>query len=441
MARGKGIVEVEAGQKTRPFYGWAVVAGAFGVMFIGFGIVYSFAAFFQALQQEFSATRGEISLIFGLGGFLYFSLGAVSGPVADRFGPQRIVAFGMVVLGSGLLLASLSTALWQVYLAYGLSIGVGVGFSYVPSVGAVQRWFVKRRGFASGLAVGGIGAGTLAMPPLAGWLVGIAGWRGTYVVLALIAIFLGGGAALLLEHSPHRRGLLPDGEKAGATWEGEGSLGPQKDPANTIRRSPPASSGSTVREALRSGPFWMLYAGSFVSSLGLFIPFVHLPAYARDQGLPEATGIWLVGLIGVGSTLGRFVIGGFADRVGRRFAFAGMFGGLFVMSLWWLVSTSVWALAVYSLLFGVFYGGFVALAPALTMDYFGGRNVSAILGLLYSSVSFGTLVGPSLAGLAFDLYQSYTLPIAASAAANLAALFCVCLLVDPVKWQNQAFSG
>jgi MFS family permease len=85
------------------------------------------------------------------------------------------------------------------------------------------------------------------------------------------------------------------------------------------------------------------------------------------------------------------------------------------------MSVSFWALAAFAIAYGVFYGALVALLPALVMDEFGGRNVSGIIGVLYTSVAFGTLVGPSAAGFAFDLAQSYTLPILAGAGADLLA--------------------
>jgi MFS family permease len=76
---------------------------------------------------------------------------------------------------------------------------------------------------------------------------------------------------------------------------------------------------------------------------------------------------------------------------------------------------------VFAFAFGVFYGGVVALLPALVMDYFGGRNISAIIGILYTSVALGTLVGPSAAGFAFDVSHSYTLPILVSVLGNVIA--------------------
>jgi MFS family permease len=93
----------------------------------------------------------------------------------------------------------------------------------------------------------------------------------------------------------------------------------------------------------------------------------------------------------------------------------------------WLVSTGAWSLATFAFVYGVFYGGWVAVLPAVVMDQFGGRNVSGIIGILYSSVAVGTLIGPSAAGFAFDLTGQYTLPILASAAANITAAVIVAL--------------
>ncbi|MGO4839045.1 MFS transporter, partial [Rhizobiaceae sp. 2RAB30] len=132
------------------FYGWVVVAAAFVVTFVGFGSAYTFSSFVEALQHEFGASRGAVSLVFSIAGFLYFGLGVVSGPLADRWGARKLVACGMLLVGLGLILAGRAGTITQVYLAYGLGIGLGVGCAYVPAVGTVQRWFVRRRGLASG---------------------------------------------------------------------------------------------------------------------------------------------------------------------------------------------------------------------------------------------------------------------------------------------------
>jgi predicted MFS family arabinose efflux permease len=267
----------------------------------------------------------------------------------------------------------------------------------------VQRWFVRRRGFASGLAVSGIGVGTLVMPPLATFLIAALGWREAWFILGSLAVLLGGGMALLIEDDPHGRALNPDGDV------GHPAIQPSK------------SDGTSVWEALRSRRFMGLYAAGLICSFGLFVPFAHLVPYAQDHGLAPSSAIVLLGLIGIGSTAGRFVLGGFADRMGRRRALLAMFVGMAAALSLWAVSTGFWPLAAFAVAYGVVYGGWVALLPALVADYFGGPNVTGIIGILYTGVAFGTLVGPTAAGYVFDVSHSYTLPILAGVCANLIA--------------------
>ena len=389
--------------RARIFRGWFVVAGAFAVTLVGFGSAYTFSAFLESLQRDFGASRGSVSLVFSLAGFLYFGLGVISGPLADRWGSRRLAVTGMVLVGLGLAIAGQAQSLTQIYLAYGLGVGLGVGASYVPVLGAVQRWFVKRRGFASGLAVSGIGVGTLVMPPLASFLIEAIGWRHAYLALGGLAVMVGMGMALLIENDPRDRGLGPDGDP----------------PLPQAHSATPA--GASVREAVKSRRFVGLYVACLISSFGLFVPFVHLVPYALDHGVPSTSAVLLLGAIGVGSTAGRFFLGGLADRIGRQLALPLMSAGMALSLVVWAVSGGFWGLAVFAFAYGVFYGGFVALLPALVMDHFGGRNISAIIGVLYTSVAVGTLVGPSAAGFAFDISRSYMLPILASIGANLVA--------------------
>jgi OFA family oxalate/formate antiporter-like MFS transporter len=405
--RNENAMNKSAARSATPvFHGWFVVAAAFAVMFVGFGSAYSFSAFVDALQNEFAASRGSVSLVFSLAGFLYFGFGVLSGPLADRWGARPLAVVGMVLVGTGLVAAGFARSLTEVYVAYGLGVGLGIGCSYVPVVGTVQRWFVKRRGFASGLAVSGIGVGTLVMPPLAALLIETLGWRNAYFTLGILAAVVGIGMSMLIEHDPRNRGLAPDGHPLPA---GES-------PAQALRPT-----GATVREAIRSRQFIVLYTACTIASFGVFVPFVHLVPYAMDHGIPTTSAALLLGAIGVGSTAGRFFLGGLADRIGRPVAHLMMFIGMALALLTWAASSTLWALAVFAFVYGVFYGGWVAVMPAIVMDYFGGRNVSGIIGALYTSVAFGTLIGPAAAGFAFDISGSYTIPIFASACANLIA--------------------
>ncbi len=177
--------------------------------------------------------------------------------------------------------------------------------------------------------------------------------------------------------------------------------------------------GASIRDAVGSTRFRRLYAACLICSLGVFVPFVHLIPYALDHGVTPSSAVLLLGMIGVGSTAGRFFLGGLADRMGRRPTLLAMFAGMALAMIIWGFAAGVWSLAVFAFTYGVFYGGWVAVLPAVVMDAFGGRNVSGLIGILYTSVAFGTLAGPSAAGFAFDFGHSYTLAIVGGVCANI----------------------
>jgi MFS transporter, OFA family, oxalate/formate antiporter len=387
---------------TRIFYGWVVVAAAFVITFIGFGSAYTFSAFVQPLQRELGASRGSVALVFALSGFIYFSFGIVSGRLADRWGARRLATLGMILVGAGLALAATANTLAQVYLAYGLGVGLGIGCAYVPVIGSVQRWFDKHRSLASGLAVAGIGVGTLVMPPAATSLIEAFGWRIAYVVLGAFAAAIGIAAAVFIVNDPQERGLHPDG-------------------VSSLPVSASTSPGASVGDAVRSLAFKQLYVACFVSSLGVFVPFVHLVPFAQDLGIDAAPAAALIATIGAGSTVGRFFLGSIADRCGRQRFLQAMYIGMALAMAVWAYADSFALLAVFAAVLGLFYGGWVAVLPSVVMDLFGRANVGAIIGVLYTSVAFGTLIGPTAAGFLYDATSSYMWPIIASIMANVLA--------------------
>jgi len=370
-------------------YGWVVVLCAFTLMFVGFGAAYSFAAFFRAFESEFGASRAHVSLVFSLCAFLYFMLGAPGGMLADRYGTRNVALAGVAFLVAGLVGASYATSVTVLYATYSIGLGIGIGLTYVPSVGAVQPWFEKHRVLASGIAVSGIGAGNLLAPPLAAWWIEIFGWRGAYLALAACTLVLGGAAAAAIRNRPAGQGR--------------------------------AAAGVPLRAAMRTRNFWVLYLTLALSGFGCFVPLVHLGPYAMDVGHPESFAVLLVSLIGLGSLVGRFGIGSIADRFGRMRSLALMYLGMALMLLLWWGSTGQLALSLMAVGFGISYGGFVATFPTVVMDLFGARSVSGIIGCIYTAAGIGTLFGPPVAGAAFDATGSYSAPILGAAALALIA--------------------
>ena len=360
-------------------YGWVVVWATFVCLALIFGVSYSFAAFFASLAQEFQAQRADVSWVFGLSGLVYFVLGTLGGILADRWGPGRVCAAGMVLIASGLLATSWASSLWMVYISYGLLVGLGIAFVYTPSIASVQPWFTVRRGLAGGIASSGVGAGTLLVPLLVAMAIARMPWREAMQLLALAVLVLGLLASALLRRAPAA---------------GHGGAGG-------------TASGLSLAQTLRTPTFRWFYLATVLASPVMFIPFAHLSASARDLGLHEAQAVGLVGLIGVGSLVGRFSIGLLADRLGRARTLVLMQLSMCLSYLLWAAAGGYPLLALYALWFGLSYGSIVSLLPAICMDYFGGRSVASIVGALYSGAALGNLLGPVLAGAAFDRWGHY----------------------------------
>ena len=364
-----------------PRYAWVVVWGAFFSLAVIFGVAYSFAAFFEAFSAEFAAKRADVSLVFGLSGLIYFLLGAGGGILADRFGPRVVCCAGMLCIAGGLLATSFASSMAMVYLTYGVGIGVGIALVYTPSIACVQPWFTRRRGLAAGIASAGIGAGTVVVPLLAASAIVALQWRDALRVMALGVLLVGVYAAYVLKRAPT--------------------------PAAAAGAAPGVVPGATLRQALRDRRFWWFYLAVLTAAPTMFIPFAHVSASARDMGLTQARAVGLVGLIGIGSLVGRFAIGALADRIGRTLTLALMQASMGLCYLLWLASGGYPALAVFALWFGLSYGGIVSLMPAICMDLFGARAVSSIIGTLYTGAALGNLLGPVVAGAVFDRMGSY----------------------------------
>ena len=361
---------------------WVMVWATFVCLAVIFGVSYSFAAFFESFAKEFSAQRADVSWIFGICGLIYFVLGALGGLLADRFGPRLVCMSGMGLIALGLYVTSLAQSLDTIYLSYGLLVGLGIAFVYTPSIASVQPWFTKRRGLASGIASSGVGAGTLLLPVVVSVLLTRMPWREALQILSFGVLCVGLSAAFLLERAPMQNGLA------------KGDL-----------------PGLTLKEAVRSPSFQWLYMGALLGAPVMFIPFAHISAAARDAGVPEAQAVGLVGLIGIGSLVGRFAIGWLADRLGRIKTLMLMQALMGLSYLIWAGAHDRWLFALFAIWFGLSYGSIVSLLPAICMDLFGGKAVSAIIGTLYTGAALGNLLGPVVAGKVFDITQSYSMVI------------------------------
>ncbi len=369
--------DVAAESEVDSARGWVVVAAAFLSTFVVFGIVYSFGAFFDSMAEDFGTGKGATALMFSITTAWYFGLGLVSGKAADRFGPRPVLLVAAGMLGVALLATSRVQSIWIGYITYGLGVGIAVACAYVPMIATVGAWFVRRRTTALGVAVAGIGVGTLVLAPLSERLIDEFGWRTAYVVLGV------GGAGLLLL----------------------ASLGARRPPLGVHQA--PAPLGEVVRDR----GFVILYISCVLLSTSLFVPFVFIKSYATDEGIDAGPAATLVGIIGASSVIGRLGLGALGSRLGATRLMQLSFATMTVSFLLWLGADDSYAMLVlFAIVMGVSYGGFIALAPAVAAGLFGTVGLGAILGALYTAAAVGGLVGPPIVGTIID-QSSYAVGI------------------------------
>jgi MFS family permease len=191
------------------FYGWLMVFAGFLVLMISWGCQFAFSVFLIPLTEHFGWTRANTAGVFSFN-YLLFGAGSIfSGKLTERFGPRAVVGVGGALMGAGLILSATIQNLWQLYLVYGVIIGLGASTTWGPLVATVSRWFIARRGLAMGIMSLGISLGIMVLPPLSRSLITRLGWRMSFILLGLLTGLLIMGTSLLLKRDPKEKGLNP----------------------------------------------------------------------------------------------------------------------------------------------------------------------------------------------------------------------------------------
>ena len=390
--------------RARPFYGWIVVASAFVVLFLAYGLQFSYGVFVTGMAAELDWSRADTALPYSVYVFAYSALSAATGRATDRFGPRRVITCGALLLGLGWGSSALVSAPWQLVLSLGVVAALGMSVAWVPCNATVARWFTRRRGTAVAIASSGASLGNFLVPPAAGLLMLAWGWREALAVIAIVSALAMLIAARFMVRDPETLGLAPDGDAA------------PLDPALETRVD------ATLADIRHSADFLLLIALYFCSWLVVFMPFVHLPAHAGDLGYNPARAASLLAAIGLGGVAGRLSGGIVSDRIGRFPTLIVVFGlqaAAFVAFAGVTTLTPLWLAA---LVFGFSYGGGVTLLPPLCGDLFGRTHMASIVGVIFAVAGAPAAFGPYAAGWLFDLTGGYGLAFLGAAALNLAAL-------------------
>lgn len=374
----------------RVYYGWVVAVACFVASGVLFGLSYSFSVFFDSLADSFPVSSARISLVFGVQSAVIYVGGAFLGGVLDWLGPRRVLAAGTVLLGGGMLGASVADSYPLFVLTYGGVVGLGMSCCYLVAYAVLPLWFGERRGTATGFASAGLGAGLLLIAPLSVELVDAVGWRGAYRTLGL---GLGGVlalATLVLADSP---------EAVGADLDRE------------FPEGRPATDGgfdvAALSETARSPAFLLVIVGWAAIYATLYVLMNHVVPFARIEGIAWA-GVTAISVIGVTTSAARLAVGAASDRLGRVSLFVACSACMGVAMLALPYVPGAAGLLLVAVAFGVAYGGNGALLSPLVADLFGSARLGTLYGLASVAFAVSGLLAPPLATLGLERFGSYT---------------------------------
>ena len=372
-------------------YGYLIAAVCFTIQAFGIGIYVAYGVFFNPLMSEFGWSRAVISGASSVSFIIMGLFGMGVGRLNDRFGPKKLTTVSAVLLGAGLMLTSQITAVWQLFLFYGVIYGMGLSAVDVISMTTIARWFSHQRGLMTGIVKVGTGAGQFSFPLLASFLIAGHGWRMAFIIIGAAAMVVLVVIAQFLRRDPGQR-TLPHNAAPTA-------------PASTFQ---PMDSGICLDDALHTVQLWIICLVNLSLLFCLIIVMVHIVPHARDLGLSPTQAAGMLSTIGGVSMVGRFLTGLAIDGMGsKRIMFCFFF--LLIGALLWLqTADSLWKLYLFACAYGIALGGFFTAISPLVAEMFGIRSHGALFGIVAFSGTIGGAIGPILAGYLFDVSGNYT---------------------------------
>ncbi|HET8568149.1 MAG TPA: MFS transporter [Candidatus Limnocylindria bacterium] len=339
------------------------------------------------LEREFGWDRAAISLSVGVSLIAFGLGGPLGGTLVDRFGPRLVMVVGGILLTVGLAGMSAMRELWQLYLFWGIFIGLGTGaLGQVVSAAIAQRWFRTHRGLIVGLFGGSVSAGQLLFVPAMADLTVTTGWRSAILLVLATGLVALVPILLFMRDRPADVGERPFGE--GATVSA-------RERADDVRRTPLAA-------ALRRREFWLLSGSFFVcgyTSNGLI--GTHLIPHAVEHGFTEVAAAGALALLGSLNILGTLASGWLTDRVDNRKLLAAYYGFRALSLLALPIVYDMQGLLIFAIVYGLDWIATVPPTVNLTATIFGRASVGTIYGWIW----FAHMIGAALAAYAGGYFR------------------------------------
>ncbi|RUA32344.1 MAG: MFS transporter [Chloroflexi bacterium] len=393
------------------FYGWWMVAVSGFIMVVTAVPVFQASAVWAvALESQFGWSRTQLGLALSFTRVEGSLTGPIAGYLVDRMGTRFMVFTGLLVLTVGFFLFSQVQNLWMFYLAYFvMSVGQGQA-GWLTVMTLLNHWFVRHRGMAMGLAMVGMGIGTLILVPVIAWLIDPdadrLGWRRTLEILAVVSLVSAIVLPKVVRNKPEDVGQHPDGVPPVVAT----ALNADSEPELEL----------TIGQALRTQAFWCISFGHGLGSMVVLAIMSHLGLLLRDMGYGLQTTGWVIMVQTAVAIIFQFLGGWIGDRIPKNvalFIFTAIQGiGVVFLTL----GPEMINFYAFAVLFGIGFGGRTPLTTAIRGDYFGRASFGKILGISTVPMNVLLLVAAPMAGFMRDELGDYDMAFLLLAGLNMA---------------------
>ncbi len=404
------------------YYGWLVVAVVFVSMGVAVNARTAFSLLYPPILEEFGWDRAVTAGVFSFGFLVSAILSPLIGRSVDARGPRFTCGLGVLATGAGMLLATLSSQPWHLYLTLGMLVGAGsVVLGYSGQGLWLPAWFVRRRGLAMSIAYSGVGAGSILLLPAMQTLIERSGWRAACVAIGVVALVVLAPLNLLLRRRPQDLGLEPDGDPAPVPGAGAA-------PRTNVVDAAWAATDWTLARALRTARFWWLALGYFCGLLTWYLVQVHQTKYLVENGFSPSQAAFALGMVSLAGVPGQIALGQLSDRIGREPVWAiGSLGfvGTYVALLALPSFPSPLLLWTMVLLQGLLGYGVTSVFGAMPAEIFEGKHYGSIFGTLSLAAIVGGAAGPWLGGAIHDATGSYAIAFWIAIGASVLSIFAI----------------
>jgi len=399
--------------RKRPviFYGWVVAAVSAITVAVVMGLRFSFAVFYVAILDEFGWSRASAAFIFSLHVAVYGLMAPLAGALSDRFGPRKVIPFGIIVSVLSVAGCSLASSIWHFYLLFGFLAAIGLSVAgIIPHQACLSNWFIRKRAGAFGMLHAGMGVAALWVLS-AQSLISSVGWRAAYVIVAAtVAVIALPLVCVFQRHRPEDIGLLPDGiaESSDKTQDAVA----QERRESLVVDEKWVSTEWTLSRAIRTYRLWaLLLALFFWFGIAMQLTMAHEVAFLVDVGFTSTFAALIVSIAGLVNA-GTCLAGSISDRLGREKTVT-MGCTMFMLAVLMLLLVKdtpfPWILYFFVLFWGMGTGIVIPALMATEADLFQGRHFGAIMGTIATGSALGAILGPWLGGKIYDVTGSYYL--------------------------------